>query len=217
MTSISNTGIINVGSNCGCVAFAPSCSVVYTPSIPNIILKDLSTYDSGDSAKSTVCTITDTQGNVAYGKISNTGSGCTFGTVTFTASGPVLTVPVSAGGTGYCAGGNGTLNITFAGGAGSGAAAYAVVTAGVVTSVVVTAGGTGYTSAPTPTLVINTTVISLSGLSLAGGINIHATVVSTERCVGDLYLYNNPNTATLTTTIGDGTDEVDEEISQDTE
>jgi len=86
------------------------------------------------------------------------GSGCTLGTVT-TAGNAVTGVPVSAGGTNYP---YTTIPITFTGGGGTGAAAYATVVNGVVISVTVTAGGSGYTSAPTATL-------STSGATLAGG------------------------------------------------
>lgn len=216
MVSINNSGAVNICQGCGCTAFAPSCAITYTPSIPNIIVRDTSTYDGGDSLKNVVVTITDTQGNVKYGRIGTGGSGATFGTVTFSA-GAVTGVPVSVGGTGYCSGGNGTLNITFTGGSGTGAAAFATVVAGIITSVTVTAGGTGYVSAPTPAIQANTSVISLSGMSLSGGINVHATVISTNKCIADLYQYGLPNTATLTTTVGDSADEVDKDIVQDTE
>lgn len=52
---------------------------------------------------------------------------------------------VTAGGTGYTS----APTVGFTGGAGTGAAATAVLTDGVVTSITITNAGTGYTSAPT--------------------------------------------------------------------
>ena len=52
---------------------------------------------------------------------------------------------MTSGGSGYTT----VPAVTFSGGAGTGAAATAVVTGGVVTSVNVTNGGTGYTTDPT--------------------------------------------------------------------
>lgn len=60
----------------------------------------------------------------------------------------VLSVPVTAGGTGY-----GAPTLAFTGGGGSGAAGTVTVEGGVVTGIVITNPGTGYTSAPTPSLV----------------------------------------------------------------
>ena len=86
------------------------------------------------------------------------GSGATFGTVV-TAGNAVTSVPVSAGGTNYPFA---TIPITFTGGGGTGAAAYATVVNGVVISVTVTAGGSGYTTPPTAAL-------ATSGATIAGG------------------------------------------------
>lgn len=67
------------------------------------------------------------------------------GTATPTAVRGVSAIAVTAGGTGYTA----APTVTFTGGAGTGAAATAVVENGVVTEINVTTPGTGYTSAPT--------------------------------------------------------------------
>lgn len=91
------------------------------------------------------------------------GSGATFGTVTFTPSGPVLTAPVTAGGTNYP---YTTIPLVFTGGGGTGAAGYATVVGGVVVSTTITAGGTGYTTAPTATL-------SASGATVIGGAKMY--------------------------------------------
>lgn len=86
------------------------------------------------------------------------GSGAALGTVGLTST-TVTSVPVTTGGTNYP---YSTIPITFTGGGGTGAAAYANVVNGVVINVVITAAGTGYSSAPTATL-------STSGATLAGG------------------------------------------------
>lgn len=86
------------------------------------------------------------------------GSGAVLGTVV-TAANVVTSVPVTSGGTLYP---QATIPITFTGGGGTGAAAYATVVGGVVISVTVTAGGTGYTTPPTATL-------SSSGATIVGG------------------------------------------------
>ncbi len=57
----------------------------------------------------------------------------------------LLKVAVTAAGTGYAT----VPTVTFTGGAGSGAAAFATVSGGLVTGVYLTNSGTGYTSAPT--------------------------------------------------------------------
>ena len=214
MVSINNSGMVNVCLTCGCNAYTPLCAITYTPASSVLVVRDTSTYDAGDSALATVVTVTDSVGNFKTGRCHNSGSGATFGTVTFS-SGAITGVPVSAGGTGYCGGGNGTLNITLTGGGGTGAIVRANVTAGVIVSCTVVAGGSSYASAPTAAVQINTTVIDLTGLSMAGGINITAVNTSTNRCFANLYMYNIPN-ATLSTTLGDSTDEVNEN-PQDTE
>lgn len=81
------------------------------------------------------------------------GSGAT-ATATESA-GAVNAVTITAGGSGYLPGS--TVNITFTGGAGTGAAAVAVVPAtGILTtaSVTITAGGSGYTSNPTGVVLV---------------------------------------------------------------
>ncbi len=103
-------------------------------------------------------------GTVASLKIINAGTGyagtptITIGApgITATAGGVVTTnnsvtsIPVASGGSGYIAAP--TVTITAVGGAGSGAAATAVVANGVVTAINVTSAGSGYTAAPTVTL-----------------------------------------------------------------
>ncbi|HEX8912936.1 MAG TPA: autotransporter-associated beta strand repeat-containing protein, partial [Humisphaera sp.] len=59
-----------------------------------------------------------------------------------------VTVPVTAGGTGYA----GTPIVQLSGGDGVGATAVAVVAGGVVTGITITNPGTGYTTAPTATI-----------------------------------------------------------------
>ena len=86
------------------------------------------------------------------------GTGAVLGTVT-TVGNSVTAVAVTSGGTNYPLA---TIPITFTGGGGTGASAFANVVNGVVVSVTVTSGGTGYTTAPTATL-------STSGATIAGG------------------------------------------------
>jgi hypothetical protein len=62
----------------------------------------------------------------------------------------VASVTITAGGAGYLA----PPVVTFTGGAGTGAAATAVITDGVVTDVLITDGGQNYTSAPTVTFTL---------------------------------------------------------------
>lgn len=74
MTSINNSGIVNICSTCGCAAFAPLLNIVYTKATPNIVLKDMSTFDAGDSLKAVNVSVTDSQGNVKYSRITVTGA-----------------------------------------------------------------------------------------------------------------------------------------------
>lgn len=225
MTTIDNTNILGIGNSCDCTSFVPTIAAVYAPTatVPNVIVTESSTIPAGDNYKRAVVTISDKYGNRVYGTVYNTGSGATFGTVTFTGSGPVLTAPVSAGGTLYCGGGNGKLQVTFTGGGGSGATGYATVVAGVITAVVITNGGTGYTTAPTAAVVIKSAVIPLTGLTLTQGVDINATVstwggaVTTgiKSCKSDVYYYNILTAATYT--IGDDLGERDNETVNDTE
>lgn len=68
---------------------------------------------------------------------------------TFTSTGTVKSVAVTAGGTGYVA----APTVAFTGGGGgTGAAATAVVEGGAVVAINITSPGTGYTSAPTVAL-----------------------------------------------------------------
>lgn len=60
--------------------------------------------------------------------------------------GPVTSVTIGAGGSGYSA-----ATVAFSGGGGSGAAGTVVLSGDAVASVTMTSGGTGYTSAPTVT------------------------------------------------------------------
>lgn len=225
MIAIDNSNLLTLGQSCDCTTFVPTITAVWSTSAttPNIIITESSTIPSGDNFKAVVVTVTDGYGNKKYARVANTGSGATFGTVTFTGSGPVLTAPVSGGGTGYCGGGNGQLQVTFTGGGGSGATGYAVVTGGIIQSVVITNGGTGYTTAPTAAVVIKSAVITTSGLNTALGINIHATVLTwggtvntaVDGCRADVYSYG--LTAAGTYTIGDDASERDFDVTNDTE
>lgn len=60
-------------------------------------------------------------------------------------TGPIGSITVTSGGSGYTS----TPTVTISGGGGTGATATATVVAGQVTSVTITNGGTGYTSTPT--------------------------------------------------------------------
>lgn len=62
-------------------------------------------------------------------------------------TGPVVSITVTNGGSGYTS----APTVTISGGGGSGATATASVVAGAVTAVTITAGGSGYTSNPTVT------------------------------------------------------------------
>lgn len=225
MTTIDNSNILNIGNSCDCTSFVPTITAVYAPAstVPNVIVTESSTIPGGDNFKRAVVTVSDNFGNRAYGTVYNTGSGATFGTVTFTGSGPVLTAPVSAGGTLYCGGGSGKLQVTFTGGGGSGATGYATVVAGVITAVVITNGGTSYTTAPTAAVVIKSAVIPLTGMTLTQGVSVNATVstwggavnTSVDSCKSDIYQYG--ITAAGTYVIGDSLDERDNEPTNDTE
>lgn len=223
MTTIDNTNILNIGNSCDCTAFVPTMTAVYAPTatIPNVIITESSTIPGGDNFKRVVATVSDKNGNRAYGAIHNTGSGATFGTVTI--SGGVTSVPVTAGGTLYCSGGNGRLLLTLTGGTGSGATVYANVVAGVITSTVITNAGS-YSVAPTGvTVTIKSTVIPLTGLLTGAGIDINATVstwggavnTSIDGCKSDIYMYG--ISAAGTYVIGDSLDERDNESVNDTE
>lgn len=223
MTTIDNTNILNIGNSCDCTAFVPTITAVYAPAAttPNVIVTESSTIPGGDNFKRIVVTISDKNGNRKYGTVHNTGSGATFGTVTI--SGGVTAVPVTAGGTLYCGGGNGTLLLTLTGGTGSGATVYANVVAGVITSTVITNAGT-YSVAPTGvTVTIKSCVIPLTGLSLNNGVDVNATVhtwggavsTSIDGCKSDIYMYNVLSAGTYV--IGDSLDERDNESVNDTE
>jgi hypothetical protein len=73
--------------------------------------------------------------------------------------GSVFTVSIVNGGSGY---GVTPPTVTFSGGGGSGAVAYALLTNGVVSSITMSVTGTGYTSAPTVTLSPPTGVVASS-------------------------------------------------------
>ena len=64
-----------------------------------------------------------------------------------TGTGPVASIAVTAGGSGYTNG----ASLTISGGGGSGAAGTIQVANGAITGVVLSTGGSGYTSAPTVT------------------------------------------------------------------
>ena len=70
------------------------------------------------------------------------------GTQVFDISNPVLSVAVTAAGSGYTA----DPTVTFSGGGGSGATATATRESNTITGIVITHCGTGYTSAPTVTI-----------------------------------------------------------------
>lgn len=69
----------------------------------------------------------------------------TSGTVTEILNDSLISIIVTAGGSGYTS----APTVSFSGGGGSGAAATAVLTSGVVTSVTITNAGSGYGTAPT--------------------------------------------------------------------
>lgn len=69
-------------------------------------------------------------------------------------SGNVVSISVTAGGTGYTS--NSTVTITSADGNGSGATATATVANGVITAITLTANGSGYTVPPLVTASIGT-------------------------------------------------------------
>lgn len=89
----------------------------------------------------------------ATATVSAPGGGGTTATATVNISGGEITaMTITAGGTGYLSGGNGTFDIGITGGSGSGAAITANVVDGVVEDVEITNGGTGYASADVLTL-----------------------------------------------------------------
>jgi hypothetical protein len=90
---------------------------------------------------------TSTGSGASGSSIAPTGSGAlaNFNQLVLTASSPVATLVVGAGGTGYTS----APTVVFTGGGGSGAAATAVLTSGAVTSFTITNAGTGYITAPT--------------------------------------------------------------------
>lgn len=114
------------------------------------------------------------------------GTGASFGTVTFTPSGPVLTAPVAAGGTNYP---YTTIALTFTGGGGTGAAGYATVVGGVIVSTTITAGGTGYTTAPSVALSVTGPTVAAGGRLFSFGFYENT---------GE-YTYENPDTETCST------------------
>ncbi len=110
------------------------------------------------------------------------GTGAALGTVV-TVANAVTAVPVTTGGTNYP---YATIPVTFTGGGGTGATAFATVVAGIVISVTVTAGGSGYTTVPTATL-------SVSGATAAGGGRLFPVNMVPES--GE-YTYDNPKSET---------------------
>lgn len=223
MIAIENSNLLTLGQSCDCTTFVPTLTALWstTATTPNIIFTESSTIPAGDNFKAIVITVTDGYGNKKYARMANTGSGATFGTVTI--SGGVTSVPVSAGGTGYCGGGNGQIQLVLTGGTGSGATVYAVVTAGIITSTVITNAGS-YSVAPTTvTPTIKSAVITTSGLNTALGLNIHATVLTwggtvntaVDGCRADVYNYG--LTAAGTYVIGDEATERDYDVTNDTE
>lgn len=224
MTTIENSNILTIGSNCDCTTFIPTITVVYAPTatIPNMIITESSTIPASDNYKSALITVSDTIGQRKYAKISNTGTGNVMGTVTI--SGGLATVPITTAGTGYCGGGNGNLQITFTGGTGSGGTAYCPVIAGVPQAAVITNAGT-YSVAPTATLIAKSAVIVMTtGIQLAPvALNVNANLctwggaVSTgvKSCDADVYMYG--INAAGTYVIGDTADERDVDSVTDTE
>jgi uncharacterized repeat protein (TIGR01451 family) len=73
------------------------------------------------------------------------------GTITTATTGTVHQVALGSGGSGYSI----APAVSFTGGGGSGAAAFATVSAGVITSITVTNPGNGYTSVPTVVITPN--------------------------------------------------------------
>ena len=89
-----------------------------------------------------------TPDDAAIGRISNgmvTWGGVAYSGITIPAGNPVLTIAVTAGGTGYTS----PPTVAITGGSGTGATATAMIDGGEVVAVAVTAGGANYTSAPT--------------------------------------------------------------------
>lgn len=76
-----------------------------------------------------------------------------------TSAGSVFGVTITNGGGGY---GASPPSVTFSGGGGTGAIAYAVLSNGVVTQIVMSVTGTGYTSAPTVTIAPPTPIVASS-------------------------------------------------------
>lgn len=184
MKGIDNQYVVDALCNaCTCMAFAPA--VAYTVGVNTVVLTQSTTFDSGDSLKRLRVDITDKNGVTNSYQSSGAGSGATFGTVTFSA-GAVTGVPVTGGGTGYTV----PPRILLTGGGGTGAHAIAVVnSSGVITSITIVNGGTGYTSAPTASVVVTDTEVSLAGLDRSK-VTIQAFLLSTGGCKADLSVHD---------------------------
>lgn len=152
----------------------------YSVSGTNVTVTEQSTFGEGDDLKVTHVRLHDKFGGQVNGSIAKGGSGYT-----------------------------GTPTVGFSGGAGTGAAATAVVTNGKVTGVNVTNGGSGYTGAPVVTLTggggtgatavatvvggvvtavtlsSSPIVLSSSGLDRSEPLSLTATVISQKECVAD--------------------------------
>ena len=106
----------------------------------------------------TIATVTDTT-HITWAIAAPVGAQLPY-TATATSSisgGSVFNVSLTDGGSGY---GVKPPSVSFSGGGGSGAIAYASLTNGVVTSITISVTGTGYTSAPTVTLTAPTAIVA---------------------------------------------------------
>lgn len=183
MKALNNDNVVNnLCAGCSCAAFNPVVS--YTLNSNNVVFTQSTTFDGGDSIKRLLVSVYDSNGKEAHATMTGTGSGATFGPVTFS-GGAVTGVPVTGAGTGYTA----PPTITFSGGGGTGAIGRAVLNAsGGIASVVIIAGGTGYSSAPTAAAVLTSAVVNCAGFDMSN-LCFKATVLSTGGCKGDLALY----------------------------
>lgn len=193
MKAIDNSKLVDaLCGNCSCAAFAPTVS--YTIGTNNVVFTQSSTFDAGDSLKRLVIQVYDKNGKQASSIMSGAGTGATAGTPTF-GGGAVLTIPVSAAGSGYTV----PPRVKITGGGGTGAIAKANISStGTVLSVTIVNGGTGYTSAPTVTFVTNEAEVSLVGMDMSM-VQMKATVISTGGCKADLAQTYSTNAATTGT------------------
>jgi hypothetical protein len=149
------------------------------------------TLTNGGSGYTSVPTVAFTPTNTTVASVTVTAGGSGFTsvpTVAFSAPNTVVSATVTVGGSGYTS----VPTVTFSGGAGSGAAATAVLTGGIVTSIIVTAVGTGYTSVPT---------IAFTG---GGGTLAAATAVLGTTATATVVLTGTVVTSLIVTAVGSG-------------